>query len=246
MEGGREAADERRALAAARGRVGVDAIGAHAVEDHVIEGQPDRLGADPEGAKALDPGGDGGRDQVEPLEQRRVRGHAADLRGYGDPAFPHRLDLLLGQRAGRLRVDDAGREVRDLVGEHAPPGPAPGAAGGPARLRGQPHQRFRARAVLLRPASLERVAVEDDLDGLVPHLAQVVGVGVGRAEAAVHQRGELLVIRPILEARAVGVVASQEVLVVGVEDQRPHQPPPARRPASASWSTGASSAIRSR
>ena len=117
----------------------------------------------------------------------------------------------------------SGSEVRHLLArdstQQLPAGarsrPAPGSAPPPAP----------ARAALCSAAQrrLDRQAVGHHLGRLVARGTEPGGERVRRPEAALHQRGELLGVRALAEARACAVVRLQEARVVGVHHQHAHQ-----------------------
>ena len=78
------------------------------------------------------------------------------------------------------------------------------------------------KAVLARPGGLHLLAVDHDLLGLVPQLAEEVRVGVRRSEERPHQRSPLNIVRLLLQSLRGGIVRRQEGGVAGISDQDPH------------------------
>jgi hypothetical protein len=101
----------------------------------------------------------------------------------------------------------------------------PGGAARDGRQRHRPGERARqARAaVLAGPRELELGAVDHHVLGLVPELAQVAAVGVRGPEHPVHERAELLLVRPLGQAGALRVVRREEGRVVGVDYEDAHR-----------------------
>ena len=153
-----------------------------AAEHALVKADPEVLRLHAERAKPLDEMRERGEDQVEhpqPLVRRRL---ARDLPDDERGSILQRAHRLVGEDVEVLEVDHVRRELVHLPQQD--------------RLR-----RGVREPVLPGPGGLERLAVDDHLVGVVAEASELERVGVGGAEARVHQRPPLLLVWPLGEAR---------------------------------------------
>ena len=193
MHGGVKPADECHGIRAFRCRNGVDPVRAKPLQHPLVEPDLEVLAVDSFAAKPLDEVGERGRDQVEPPQQLDSWRAARNLADNEPTVCAEGVQLLPPEEPEVLDVDHVWAERVDLrlgdSAKHVRPrrGPEPG-----RQHSCQSQQPFLP--VFPRPGRLQLEAVDDEVDGFMAELGEVVRVGVRRAEAALHERGELLVV----------------------------------------------------